>query len=308
MTWIRVDAAEVAELGVALAETGADLLLMGDPAADRWALGPGESGPALEELLGGWRRVRLALGGSLSELGEAVVGAGALYLDTEAGDVTQPVRRVVVTGLPPMPGNPGGVRVVADRLHATARRLDALGRVLARLRDRATWEGVAAEQFGVRLRAVVPVLDAVAARLGGAVAPLRALADALEEAQAVIGVAVRDENDADHAYAVLEDRAYALVAAGSGEDDPALLLVRHLQQEQVRVQAGARARHRGGCRAVPGGGRRLRPGAPLAERRRGAGLGALPVARRREHRRPRPRDSRARLCGGPRAAARRSGR
>ena len=148
-----------------------------------------------------------------------------------------------MTGLPPMPGNPGGVRVVADRLHATARRLDALGRVLARLRDGATWEGVAGEEFGVRLRAAVPVLDAVAARLGGAVAPLRALADALEEAQAVIAVAVQDESDADQAYAVLEDRAYALVVAGSGEDDPALLLVRHLQQEQVRVQAGARARH-----------------------------------------------------------------
>lgn len=82
---IRVDAAEVAELGVALAETGADLLLMGDPGAERWALGPGESGPAVEGLLGGWRRVRLALGGSLSELGGAAVDAGSLYLDTEAG-------------------------------------------------------------------------------------------------------------------------------------------------------------------------------------------------------------------------------
>ena len=85
MTTIRVDGAEVAELGVALAETGADLLLMGDPAAERWALGPGDSGPAAEELLGGWRRVRLALGRSLSELGEAGVEAGSLYLDTEAG-------------------------------------------------------------------------------------------------------------------------------------------------------------------------------------------------------------------------------
>ena len=85
MTWFRVDAAEVAELGVALAETGADLLLMGDPGADRWALGPGESGPALEELLGGWRRVRLALGDSLVDLGSSAVGAGSLYLDTEAG-------------------------------------------------------------------------------------------------------------------------------------------------------------------------------------------------------------------------------
>ena len=85
MTTIRVDATEVAELGVALAETGADLLLMGDPAAERWALGPGATGPAVEELLGGWRRVRFALGESLSELGEAAVGAGSLYVDTEAG-------------------------------------------------------------------------------------------------------------------------------------------------------------------------------------------------------------------------------
>ena len=85
MTTIRVDAAEVAELGVALAETGADLLLMGDPAAERWALGPGAAGPAVEELLGGWRRVRLALGESLSELGDAAVCAGSLYVDTEAG-------------------------------------------------------------------------------------------------------------------------------------------------------------------------------------------------------------------------------
>jgi hypothetical protein len=85
MTTIRVDAAEVAELGVALAETGADLLLMGDPAAERWALGPGEAGPAVEGLLGGWRRVRLALGRSLSELGEGAGDAGSLYLDTEAG-------------------------------------------------------------------------------------------------------------------------------------------------------------------------------------------------------------------------------
>lgn len=85
MTTIRVDAAEVAELGVALADTGADLLLMGDPAAERWALGPGATGAAVEELLGGWRRVRLAVGESLTVLGDAAVDAGALYLDTEAG-------------------------------------------------------------------------------------------------------------------------------------------------------------------------------------------------------------------------------
>ncbi|HSO65637.1 MAG TPA: hypothetical protein VLQ78_11100 [Ornithinibacter sp.] len=85
MSTIRVDAAEVAELGVALAETGADLLLMGDPAAERWALGPGATGPAVEELLGGWRRSRLALAGALVELGDGAVEAGSAYVDTETG-------------------------------------------------------------------------------------------------------------------------------------------------------------------------------------------------------------------------------
>jgi hypothetical protein len=85
MTTIRVNAAEVAELGVALAETGSDLLDMGDPAAERWALGPGEVGPAVEELLGGWRHVRLALGECLVGLGGAAVDAGSLYLETESG-------------------------------------------------------------------------------------------------------------------------------------------------------------------------------------------------------------------------------
>ena len=85
MTIIPVDGAEVAELGVALAETGADLLLMGDPSAERWALGPGECGPAVDELLGGWRRQRMALGRALSELGGAAVTAGSVYVDTEGG-------------------------------------------------------------------------------------------------------------------------------------------------------------------------------------------------------------------------------
>ena len=85
MTIIRVDGAEVAELGVALAETGADLLLMGDPSAERWALGPGESGAAVDELLGGWRRARMVIGKALSELGDAAVTAGSVYIDTEAG-------------------------------------------------------------------------------------------------------------------------------------------------------------------------------------------------------------------------------
>ena len=85
MSTVRIDAAEVAELGVALAETGGDLLLLGDPAAERWALGPGDTGPAVEELVGGWRRARQVLGGALVDLGAAAVDAGAVYVETETG-------------------------------------------------------------------------------------------------------------------------------------------------------------------------------------------------------------------------------
>ena len=135
------------------------------------------------------------------------------------------------------------MRLLADRLTSSAQRLAGLAGLLARLRDGATWEGPAGEAFGARLREAPPVLDAVAQRLGGAAAPLRALATAMEEAHVVIGAAVRDDDDAEHAYAVLEDRAFALVGAGSGEDDPDLLLVRHLQREQAEARALARARH-----------------------------------------------------------------
>ena len=85
MTIIRVDGAQVAELGVSLTEVGADFLLMHDPSLERMVLGPGECGPAVEELLGGWRRQRIALGRALGSLGEAAVSAGTVYVDTEAG-------------------------------------------------------------------------------------------------------------------------------------------------------------------------------------------------------------------------------
>jgi hypothetical protein len=149
----------------------------------------------------------------------------------------------VVSGLPPLPGDPGAVGLLADRLVGTAQRLSALAGVLARLRDGATWDGPAGHAFGTRLREVAPVLDAVAARLGGSAAPLRALADAMAQAQVVVSAAVLDLDEAEHAYAVLEDRAVALHAAGRCEDDPDLLVVRHLQIEQVEVQQRARARH-----------------------------------------------------------------
>ncbi len=148
-----------------------------------------------------------------------------------------------MSGLPPLSGDPGAVRLLADRLAGTAQRLSALAGVLARLRDGAIWDGPAGDAFGARLAEVAPVLDAVSARLGGSAAPLRALADAMGQAQVVVSAAVLDLDESEHAYAVLEDRAAALCRAGRSEGDPDLLLVRHLQVEQVRVQQDVRARH-----------------------------------------------------------------
>lgn len=148
-----------------------------------------------------------------------------------------------MSGLPPLPGHPGAVRLLADRLGSTARRLSALAAVLARLREGAVWEGPAGEAFGVRLREVAPVLDAVAVRLGGAAAPLHGLADAMEEAQAVVAVAVLDVDEAGHVYAALEDRVVTALSAGATEGDAAVLVLRHLQVEQVAAQQAARARH-----------------------------------------------------------------
>ena len=74
-------------------------------------------------------------------------------------------------------------------------------------------------------------------------APLRALADAMAQAQVVVSAAVLDLDEAEHAYAVLEDRAVGLCGAGRSEHDPDLLVVRHLQVDQVEAQQLARARH-----------------------------------------------------------------
>lgn len=148
-----------------------------------------------------------------------------------------------MSGLPPLPGDPAAVRLLAERLTSSSRRLASIAGVLVRLSAGATWEGPAGDAFGRRLHEVSPVLDAVAMRLGGAAVPLRHLADAMEEAQAVVSVAVRDDDDAEHAYAVLEDRAYALVRAGSSEESPDVLVVRYLQREQAEIRALARARH-----------------------------------------------------------------
>ncbi len=94
MSSYRVDAAEVAALGESLVGLAESLALMGDPEPDLWALGPGASGTALRELLGGWRLARLRAAEELTSLGEAAVAAGGLYLGTESG-----VRRSLVGGV-----------------------------------------------------------------------------------------------------------------------------------------------------------------------------------------------------------------
>ena len=88
MTTYRVEPEQLLALGGSLADVAESLALLGDPAADRSALGPGEVGPALEWLLGGWQRARVAVAGELAELAEGTVDAGGLYLSTDS-DVTR---------------------------------------------------------------------------------------------------------------------------------------------------------------------------------------------------------------------------
>ncbi len=85
MTSYRVDAETVLAVGAALVDVADGLAAMGDPHADRWAFGPGATGAAAEELVGGWRHARLRLAEALAVLGESAAEAGAAYVDTDAG-------------------------------------------------------------------------------------------------------------------------------------------------------------------------------------------------------------------------------
>jgi uncharacterized protein YukE len=83
MTTIRVDAAEVSRLGDALHALAEELAASGDGSIDRWALGPGRSATAFEDLVGHWRLHRLRLAQALATLGDGARAAGGLYADTE---------------------------------------------------------------------------------------------------------------------------------------------------------------------------------------------------------------------------------
>ena len=150
-----------------------------------------------------------------------------------------------MTPLRPLPGDPGAVRHLAAVLRSTAERLEAIADAVGRLGVGATWDGCAGDAFSARVATVVPVLRAAAERFGGAVSPLGALATALEEAQAVVGRAVHDDDAATAGYAALEDRVWVLVSAGATEGDPAVVVLRHRQQWLVGEQERARAAHAG---------------------------------------------------------------
>ncbi|MGB7818500.1 MAG: hypothetical protein WBL35_07155, partial [Ornithinibacter sp.] len=104
------------------------------------------------------------------------------------------------------------------------------------------------EAFGARIAQAPSVLETIAHRFRGAVGPLDSLATAMENAQAVIGASVRDHDEAQNAYAVLEDRVHALVSAGRSEADPEVATLRALQIQQAEVLAAARARHEAASR------------------------------------------------------------
>ncbi len=148
-----------------------------------------------------------------------------------------------MTRLRPLAGSPGCVRLVADRLADSGVRLASTAGVLTRLRHGAVWDGPAGEAFGRRLGAVPTTLDVASRRLLGAVAPLRRLADALEDAQQVTDLEQRRYAEAEDAYALLEERAWSLVSAGAGEADPALLAVRRAQLDETEAMQRATARH-----------------------------------------------------------------
>ncbi len=148
-----------------------------------------------------------------------------------------------MTVLAPLSGSPESVRLLADRLAVTGERLTAMSTVLARLRGGAVWDGPAGEAFGTRVGAVPGALDAAGRRHLGAVGPVRALADALEAAQADTARAQREHTAAQERYVSLENRAWSLVSQGVGEADPLLLAVRRHQQGEAETMERCRRQH-----------------------------------------------------------------
>jgi hypothetical protein len=85
VTQIRVGPEEVARLGAAVAGLAADLRWSADRTREQaWALGPGQSRSALQDVVGDFEHQRLLLGRALAELGELAQRAGGGYAVVES--------------------------------------------------------------------------------------------------------------------------------------------------------------------------------------------------------------------------------
>jgi len=80
---MTISAADIAALGVSLAEVAAQLEQAGDGDKDASAFGSGEAPHAFDHLMEGWRRQRLILIDELGDLSQKALTAGNAYVDTE---------------------------------------------------------------------------------------------------------------------------------------------------------------------------------------------------------------------------------
>jgi hypothetical protein len=103
-----------------------------------------------------------------------------------------------MTTLRPLPGDPGTVRALADRLAGQGELLLALASTLRGLGDpsAASWVGPAGAAFGARSRTVASLLVSVGRRYAVSAVALRPLAAALTEAQHEVTTAVAEREDA----------------------------------------------------------------------------------------------------------------
>lgn len=146
--------------------------------------------------------------------------------------------------LTPLPGDPEGLRAIADGLAATGATLDQLADVAGALRRGATWDGAAGEAFATHLAAVAPVLRLAADRYAAAAPRLRELAAAHDAAQRTIAAAITTADEADAAIASHEDRIVAAMSRGAGWDSPEVVALRQAQRRQVARRLAAEADHR----------------------------------------------------------------
>lgn len=148
-----------------------------------------------------------------------------------------------MTILRPLPGDPGTVRALADRLTGQGELLLALASTVRGLGDpsRATWCGPGGAAFAARSRTAASLLVSVGRRYAVSAVALRPLAAALTEAQHDASWAVTTHTEARQLAVTLGNRR----VAAQGSADPAQRVVaadlHRLEIEQLeRVQLAER--------------------------------------------------------------------